>query len=563
MTGDGNVDRAALFDDLSLLREQARRRNIDASAGIDLGGLLEQADCCACVTTLTDAVVYVNQQFAALHGRSRTECIGEDSFAFVAPDSRDRVRSTRSLIAGGGRASALVVRHLSRDGSSFLLRVNMFALAGASGLPAFVMEIGFRDPGARGDEPARIGENRPGPPGKGRGRPADDAREELRALCMKAPLPCQVLDENGLLLAVNDRWSEMMGARGGEAIGQAFTRFLEADSRQRFQEELALNAGEGTMTTDLEMRSLDGRALGVIVDCRIFADQTGGLRRALCILRDVTRERAAFERLREAETKARLGFWEYHVPADRMSWSEEISPLQETQGSSVQPGMREDVFGERFVTDLRHALRTGESSDGEYDVLLPDGKRRWFHGTINVDRDDSGRVARLFGMTHDITERNALELELARRDALLRQQKLALEQKDLALGELIARFQESEQKIYKWIVESLNRSVAPLVRKLKQDHPRVELRTLDLLEENLRVLAVPPRKPEGFDLSLLTRRELEVCQLIRQGLSSKEIAQSLSISLKSVHTHRNHIRKKLGLLNKGMNLTGYLRTVFE
>jgi PAS domain S-box-containing protein len=59
---------------------------------------------------------------------------------------------------------------------------------------------------------------------------------------------------------------------------------------------------------------------------------------------------------------------------------------------------------------------------------------------------------------------------------------------------------------------------------------------------------------------ILTPREMEVCQHIRDGLSSKEIASRLSISPKSVQTHRNHIRRKLGLLNQAMNLAGYLRT---
>jgi PAS domain S-box-containing protein len=59
---------------------------------------------------------------------------------------------------------------------------------------------------------------------------------------------------------------------------------------------------------------------------------------------------------------------------------------------------------------------------------------------------------------------------------------------------------------------------------------------------------------------ILTPREMEVCRHIRDGLSSKEIASRLSISPKSVQTHRNHIRRKLGLLNQAMNLVGYLRT---
>jgi hypothetical protein len=53
----------------------------------------------------------------------------------------------------------------------------------------------------------------------------------------------------------------------------------------------------------------------------------------------------------------------------------------------------------------------------------------------------------------------------------------------------------------------------------------------------------------GPDLNVLSRRELDVVQLIREGLSSKEIAQKLTISLKTVEVHRYNILKKLHLRN--------------
>jgi DNA-binding NarL/FixJ family response regulator len=51
------------------------------------------------------------------------------------------------------------------------------------------------------------------------------------------------------------------------------------------------------------------------------------------------------------------------------------------------------------------------------------------------------------------------------------------------------------------------------------------------------------------DLNTLSRRELEVIQLIKSGLSSKEIAQKLDLSLKTVEVHRYNILKKLHLKN--------------
>lgn len=51
------------------------------------------------------------------------------------------------------------------------------------------------------------------------------------------------------------------------------------------------------------------------------------------------------------------------------------------------------------------------------------------------------------------------------------------------------------------------------------------------------------------DMNLLSKREIEVVTHIKQGLSSKEIAQRLEISLKTVEVHRYNILKKLKLKN--------------
>lgn len=51
------------------------------------------------------------------------------------------------------------------------------------------------------------------------------------------------------------------------------------------------------------------------------------------------------------------------------------------------------------------------------------------------------------------------------------------------------------------------------------------------------------------DMNSLSRRELDVVKLIKEGMSSKEIALQLDISLKTVEVHRYNILKKLNLKN--------------
>ncbi len=48
---------------------------------------------------------------------------------------------------------------------------------------------------------------------------------------------------------------------------------------------------------------------------------------------------------------------------------------------------------------------------------------------------------------------------------------------------------------------------------------------------------------------LLTEREIQIVRLIAEGLSSRQIAERLSISVKTVDTHRSNIMEKLGVRN--------------
>lgn len=58
-----------------------------------------------------------------------------------------------------------------------------------------------------------------------------------------------------------------------------------------------------------------------------------------------------------------------------------------------------------------------------------------------------------------------------------------------------------------------------------------------------------PRRPVITRSQSLTAREREVLQLIAEGHTSKSIATCLSVSFKTVETHRSHIMQKLNIHN--------------
>lgn len=65
--------------------------------------------------------------------------------------------------------------------------------------------------------------------------------------------------------------------------------------------------------------------------------------------------------------------------------------------------------------------------------------------------------------------------------------------------------------------------------------------TSSILETLRKVAATPEESDQGYELS---DRECEVLRLVAKGLSSKEIADNLNISIHTVNTHRKNITRK-------------------
>jgi DNA-binding NarL/FixJ family response regulator len=63
-------------------------------------------------------------------------------------------------------------------------------------------------------------------------------------------------------------------------------------------------------------------------------------------------------------------------------------------------------------------------------------------------------------------------------------------------------------------------------------------------------------RPEEEQFDILTPRELQVLKLIAEAYTSKEIAQELVISIKTVERHRQNILEKLGMSDR-VELTRY------
>jgi DNA-binding NarL/FixJ family response regulator len=89
-----------------------------------------------------------------------------------------------------------------------------------------------------------------------------------------------------------------------------------------------------------------------------------------------------------------------------------------------------------------------------------------------------------------------------------------------------------------------DRDLIVALETLAEHRPFFTCTATEVLLTNLRQPASLP-VPEELGSSRLTSREREIVQLLSEGKSSKEVASSLGISVKTAETHRANIMRKL------------------
>ena len=138
-------------------------------------------------------------------------------------------------------------------------------------------------------------------------------------------------------------------------------------------------------------------------------------------------------------------------------------------------------------------------------------------------------------------------------------ERAALEDKNTALREVITLAHKDKDLLASQIVTNVNTVLTPVIQSLENALPSSLRRYADLLRRSLEEIASPLVNRISQAHEALTPAELQMCDLISQGHTAKEISQIKSISPITVFRHRQTIRRKLGLTNKRVNLESHLR----
>lgn len=192
---------------------------------------------------------------------------------------------------------------------------------------------------------------------------------------------------------------------------------------------------------------------------------------------------------------------------------------------------------------FQHQLKSGEIRDVEV-----------YSGPIKM----YGREL-LYSIIHDISKRKQAELNLIERGNELENKSNELEEVNAALKVLLKHRDEDKKDFEEKIVANVKKLVYPYVEKLynSQLNDR-QMVYLNIIKSNLLDIIAPFLHRLSMKYLDLTPSEIQIAGLVKDGKTTKEIAELLNSSTDAIDFHRNNLRKKLGLRNTKTNLRSFL-----
>jgi len=100
----------------------------------------------------------------------------------------------------------------------------------------------------------------------------------------------------------------------------------------------------------------------------------------------------------------------------------------------------------------------------------------------------------------------------------------------------------------------------PILQALALQLPPAQIKYVEMLQTNLEEITSPFISHLSNSYHSLTPTEITICNMIRNGLRTKEIAQIRGVSTATINRHREHIRRKLKVTNSDVNLATYLQS---
>lgn len=162
-------------------------------------------------------------------------------------------------------------------------------------------------------------------------------------------------------------------------------------------------------------------------------------------------------------------------------------------------------------------------------------------------------------LKNEIEKRKKIESQLKRKGERLNTEKIKLEEVNTALKVLMSQLKDNNKELEENILANVKESILPLIKKVDNGQlSQRQKKMLAMIQENLANLVSPFIKTLNSDYLNLTPGEIQVADLVRSGKNTKQIADILSLSPRTIEAYRQSIREKMGIKNKKINMRTHL-----
>jgi len=159
-----------------------------------------------------------------------------------------------------------------------------------------------------------------------------------------------------------------------------------------------------------------------------------------------------------------------------------------------------------------------------------------------------------------IATRISADLELQETNRQLTLERKALQEANTALRLVLARIEQEKQEVYGDIKMNVDKILMPILYALAIQLTPAQKKYAEMLQANLEEITSPFISQLSLSYHSMTPTEIAICNMVRNGMRTKEIAEMRGVSEATINRHREKIRRKLKITNQDVNLATFLQS---